>query len=138
MISIKTHNVLDYVAGVLLLLMPAIAGFASIDAARNVFVLGGLALIGYSLFTKYDYALWRKIPLGVHMVLDVTVGVLVMAAPFLFDYRFLLTGGQEIVHYAMGLGAILLVAITRQKTTSASVGQDFRDLTGKDDYRRAG
>ncbi len=138
MVSLKTHNIIDYVAGALLLLMPAIAGFADIDAARNLFVLGGLTLIGYSLFTKYDIALWKKIPLGVHMVLDVSMGVLVMAAPFLFDYRFLLTGGQEIVHYVMGLGVIALVALTRQKTTSSSIGQDFRDVTGADQYRKAG
>lgn len=138
MVSIKTHNILDYVGGLLLILMPAIAGFADIDAARNVYVLGGIALIAYSLCTKYEIALWRQIPLGVHMVLDVALGVLVMAAPFLFDYRFLLTSGQEIIHYALGLGLFALVAMTQKKTTSSSIGQDFRDVTGTDHYKRAG
>lgn len=138
MLSLKTHNILDYVAGLLLILTPSLAGFADIDAARNTFVLGGLALIAYSLFTKYEIALWKKLPLGVHMVLDVVLGVIVMAAPFVFDYRFMLTGSQEAAHYVLGLAPIALVALTRVRTTHATLAQDFRDISGGDSYRKAG
>lgn len=137
MLSIKTHNVLDYVAGLLLLVVPSLAGFADIDAARNVFVFGGLALIGYSLCTKYEFALWKKLPLGPHMVLDVALGVAIMAAPFLFDYRYLLSGSQEVVHYLMGLAPIALVVVTSPKTTHSTLAEDFRDISGES-YRKAG
>jgi len=138
MFSIKTHSVIDYVAGVALLLAPFIAGFGGIDAARNIFILGGITLIGYSLCTKYELAIWRKIPIGVHMALDVAMGIVLLAAPFVFGYRALLSGGQEFVHYVLGLGVVGLVAFTRQKSTSGSVEKDFRDVAGGDDYRRAG
>src|SRR3989338_2511280 len=75
MLSIKTHNILDYVTGAILLFVPAIFGFSEIDAARNIFIFAGISLIGYSLLTKYQYSLWKVIPLGVHMSLDVLLGV---------------------------------------------------------------
>ncbi len=138
MVSIKTHNIIDYVAGLALILMPALAGFADIVAARNVFVLGGIALIAYSLCTKYEFAVWKKIPLGVHMTMDVALGLLTCVAPFLFDYRYLLTGTQEVIHYVLGLGVIGLVAVTRQKTSGASLSEDLRDVSDTDHFRRAG
>lgn len=129
MVSLKTHNILDYVAGLLLLLTPSLFGFADIDAARNFFVIAGLGLITYSLFTRYEIALWRKIPLGVHMTLDVTAGVLTILAPYVFGYSELLTGTQVAVHWVEGLGVIGLVALTDRKSNAASIGADFRDVT---------
>lgn len=134
MISLKTHNILDYVGGAILLFTPAIFGFAEIDAARNVFIFAGLALIGYSLLTKYQYALWRVIPLGVHMSLDVFLGVVVMLAPWVFGYRDLLTTGQEVVHYVLALGVYALVAFTQPKSEGQVLGTDKTVFPGSSDY----
>ncbi len=127
MISLKTHNILDYVGGALLLFTPAIFGFAEIDAARNTFIVAGLGLIAYSLLTQYDYAIWRVIPLGLHMSLDVLNGVVVMLAPWVFGYRDLLTTGQEVVHYALALGVYALVAFTQPKA-EGQVGRTDREI----------
>lgn len=135
MVSLKTHNILDYVGGLFLVLAPSLFGFSDIDAARNFFVIAGLGLIGYSLFTRYEIALWRKIPLGVHMTLDVTAGVLTILAPYLLGYSELLTGTQTAVHWIAGLGVIGLVALTDRKSNRATIGADFKDVT---DYRKAG
>jgi hypothetical protein len=118
MMSLRTHNVLDYVTGVVLLFIPAIFGFAEIDAARNSFLGAGIAIIAYSLLTRYEYALWRVIPLGTHMTLDVIDGVFVMLAPWIFGYRDLLTAGQEVLHYVAALAIFGLVAFTRTKAES--------------------
>jgi hypothetical protein len=118
MLSLKTHNILDYVGAILLLLAPAIFGFSEVTAARNIFVVEGLLLLAYSLFTNYQFAVWRVIPLGVHMTLDAALGVALVLAPWVLGYRGLITGGQELVHYVLGLGLIGLVAATRAKTES--------------------
>lgn len=137
MLSLKTHNILDYVAGVFLLFVPAIFGFSQIDVARNFFIVAGVGLIGYSLLTRYEYAIFRTIPIGVHMGLDVAIGVATILAPWVFGYRDLLTGGQEVVHYLLGLGVIGFVAVTRTKTSQqAERGQTF-STTFYDRDRRA-
>ena len=110
--SLKIHSVLDYVAGLFLLFVPAIFGFSEIDAARNVFLFSGVALIGYSLLTKYQFALWRVIPIGMHMSLDVLSGVIVMLAPWIFGYRDVLSPTQEVMHYAIALVIFGMVAFT--------------------------
>lgn len=116
MFSLKTHNILDYVAGALLIIAPFLFGFADLDTARNVFILAGFFLILYSLFTNYQYAVVRVIPLGVHMTLDVLSGVVLMIAPWVLNYRTFLTPGQEYLHYVLGIGVFALVGFTRERT----------------------
>ncbi|MCM2279902.1 MAG: hypothetical protein NDJ89_17645 [Oligoflexia bacterium] len=113
MISIRTHNVLDYVIGAFLFLCPALFGFGGIDAARNTFVSLGVGLIAYSLLTRYPYSMVKWIPLQVHMGLDVALGVILLLAPTVLGYRELLSSGQNALHIVMGLGAIAFVIFTR-------------------------
>ena len=113
MISLRTHSILDYGVAALLVVSPWIFGFATVDAARSVFVTAGLSLLTYSLITDYRYSVAKIVPVGVHMFMDVVLGILVMIAPAVFSYRDLITGGQYGLHFVMELGAIGLVAFTR-------------------------
>ena len=71
MISLKTHNILDYLLGVVVAFTPYFFDFAGITVARNVFQTAGVALIVYSLLTNYRYSLFKMIPVRVHLLLDV-------------------------------------------------------------------
>lgn len=126
-ISLRVHNIFDYIIGVALIISPGIFGFFEIEPARNVFVTLGGGLIGYSLFTKYRYSIVKLIPLGLHMTLDVLSGLVLMTAPWLFDYRAFLTGGHLTVHFIFGLGAIGLVALTRSRTERAKASEPVED-----------
>jgi hypothetical protein len=119
MISLRVHNVLDYVIGVALILCPEIFGFSAVTTARDVFLILGFGLIGYSLLTNYRYSLAKVIPLGVHMFMDVMAGLVLMVAPWAFNYRSLITDGQTALHFVMGLGAWALVAFTNRRTNQA-------------------
>ena len=119
MISLRVHNILDYIVGAVLIISPWLFGFSEIAAARNLFVWGGIALIAYSLLTNYYYAVARVIPLGVHMTLDALLGIVVILAPALFGYRDFLTSGQYALHVVLGIGALGLVALTRPRSESA-------------------
>lgn len=125
MISLRTHNILDYVIGAILVLSPYVFGFSDINAARNVFLVLGFGLIGYSMLTKYYYSVAKLIPIKVHMVFDVTAGIILLLAPGIFNYGTMLTGGQVALHYVMGLGAILLVAVTRGIGRSSIADRDM-------------
>jgi hypothetical protein len=113
MMSLKSHSVLDYVAGIFLLFVPVIFGFSEIDSARDLFLVTGLTMLAYSACTQYDLSIVKWIPLSAHMSLDVAAGVTVMLAPWLLGYREVLTGTQEIIHYAVALGLFGLVAFTQ-------------------------
>jgi len=118
MISLKIHNILDYVAGVALILCPPIFGFSDVMGARNLFLVLGFGLIGYSLITQYRYSIAKIIPIGVHMFLDVMAGLVLMVGPWLFDYRSMITTGQTALHFVLGLGIWALVAFTDKRTTA--------------------
>jgi hypothetical protein len=113
MITLRTHNVIDYVTATVLVLCPLIFGFSQIDAARNLFLVAGVLLAAYSLFTNYYFSIAKIIPVPVHMALDSAEGVLLMIAPSVFGYREQVTGGQYALHFVLGLGLIGLVALTR-------------------------
>src|SRR3954464_2102452 len=120
MISIRTHNILDYVGAAVLILCPFLFGYADVVAARNVFVLGGFIWAIYSLLTNYEFSIVKLIPLGAHMVLDVLVGLFYILAPSLFSYRAFMTNWQYALHFIVGIGAIGLVAITKRNSETAS------------------
>ncbi|NDD92140.1 hypothetical protein EBZ37_08655 [bacterium] len=114
MISLKTHNVLDYVFGVVLALCPYLFNFSTIDVARNLFQFVGIGLIVYSLLTNYRYSMIKLIPVRAHMALDVISGGLLLIAPWLFGYRLSLSGFQTSVHMISGLVVLGLVAFTER------------------------
>jgi len=116
MLSLRAHNVIDYVAALLLLFVPAFLGFSEIQVARNLFLVLGIFLLTYSLVTKYEFSIWRALPLGTHMTFDLAIGLVLLLAPWVLGYRDLLAVGQELTHYILGIGLIVFVAVTRSKT----------------------
>ena len=116
MITLRAHNVFDYAIGALLIACPWALGFAEVGAARETFLALGACMLVYSLFTNYRFALARLIPLGAHMTMDAMVGVLLILAPSMFAYRWLLTPGQYGAHIVLGVGALGFVALTHPRT----------------------
>ncbi len=128
MISIRTHNVLDYVIGAVLIFSPYLLGFATIDAARGVFQFLGVALIVYSLFTKYEYSIAKWIPVNVHMGLDLATGAVLIMAPWAFGYREAITTGHVWAHVILGFGAFALVGFTDRRKYDRAVTGGERDI----------
>lgn len=132
MISLRAHNVLDYLLGALLVMAPWIFGMADVTPARLTFLILGVGLITYSLLTNYYYSLSRIIPLGAHMTLDSISGVMLFLAPSLFGYRDSITEAQNAVHLVLGIATFSFVALTRPRTEAAktpaertAINQDF-------------
>lgn len=119
MIPLKVHNVIDYVVGVALALSPFVFGFSEVVAARNVFLVVGLAWLAYSSMTNYYYSVAKIIPLGGHMFLDALAGIVLILSPALFGYREMITDSQFALHFVMGIGALSVVAFTRTRTEEA-------------------
>lgn len=80
MISSKTHAILDYVVGILLIASPWLLGFADDSAATVIPVLLGVSTLLYSLLTNYEYAMARVIPYKIHLTIDFAAGFLLLAS----------------------------------------------------------
>jgi hypothetical protein len=85
-ISTRTHGVIDYLMGALLIVAPYILGFADGTAAQWIPQIIGVALIGAALMTDYEYGTIRMIPMPVHLLLDVAAGALLAVSPWLFGF----------------------------------------------------
>ena len=85
-IPTRTHGVLDYAVGALLIVVPYLLGFADGTAAQWVPQLLGLVAIGGALMTDYELGAMRVIPMPVHLGIDIASGVLLAASPWLFGF----------------------------------------------------
>ncbi|MFP4093237.1 MAG: SPW repeat protein [Cyclobacteriaceae bacterium] len=85
-IPTKTHGILDYLMGVLLIASPWIFGFANNEAAQWVPIVIGILVIGQSLFTNYEVSLIQIIPMPFHLGMDVATGLFLAASPWIFGF----------------------------------------------------
>jgi hypothetical protein len=119
-ISTRTHGVLDYVVGALLIVVPYLLGFADGTAAQWVPQLLGLVAIGGALLTDYELGVMRVIPMPVHLMIDIGSGVLLALSPWLFGFADRVLWPHLLVGI-MEIGAGL---------TTRSVPDDATGLTG--------
>lgn len=85
-IPTRTHGVLDYVVGALLIVVPYVLDFADGTAAQWVPQFLGLVAIGGAMLTDYELGVMRAIPMPVHLGIDIASGVLLALSPWLFGF----------------------------------------------------
>ena len=85
-IPTRTHGILDYVVGALLIVVPYVLGFADGTAAQWVPQFLGLVAIGGAMMTDYELGVVRVIPMPVHLGIDIASGVLLALSPWLFGF----------------------------------------------------
>lgn len=115
-ISSRSHGVLDYVVGVLLIVAPFLFGFADNEAARNAAWIVGAGTLLYSLVTAYELGLVKLIPYRVHLGIDLIAGIFLAASPWLLDFH------ERIVwpHLLVGILEIGVAAMSSGSSTSRS------------------
>lgn len=120
-IPTRTHGVIDYLMGALLVVAPYILGFADGTAAQWVPQVVGAALIGASLLTDYELGVVRVIPMPVHLGLDVAAGALLAVSPWLFGFA----DRVWVPHVIFGLAEIGAGLMTRT-APDARTGAELR------------
>jgi hypothetical protein len=104
------HGLLEYGAGVFLLVVPFLFGFDS-DAATAVSIVAGLGLIVIAATTESSTGLAKIIPLRLHLVLDLIAVAFLIAAPFLFDFSD--EAAPTAVFMVLGVWHLLMTIATR-------------------------
>jgi hypothetical protein len=110
MISSKTHAILDYVVGILLIAAPWLLGFADNSAATTIPVVLGISTVIYSLFTNYEYSVARMLPFKAHLTIDFIAGLLLLVSPWLFGFN----ERVYLPHVILGAFEIVAVLMTRR------------------------
>jgi hypothetical protein len=98
-LSTRVHGILDYAMGILLLASPYLFGFATGGVKQWLPMILGVAMIGMSLLTRYEWGAMRVIPMPVHLTIDGLSGALLAVSPWLFGF----SGIVFMPHLILGL-----------------------------------
>lgn len=85
MISTRMHGYMDYMMGLLLIVLPFVLNFP--EGAATIFpIILGAGTIVYSLITDYELGLLKILSMKAHLGIDLMAGILLIAAPWLFGF----------------------------------------------------
>ncbi|MBW3591895.1 MAG: hypothetical protein KY393_08645 [Actinobacteria bacterium] len=71
----RIHGILDYLEGLLLLVLAALTA----GSLRVTCLVVGIAILGLSVFTRYELGVIRVVPMPVHLLMDGVAGVVLIA-----------------------------------------------------------
>jgi hypothetical protein len=83
--STFVHGAVEYAAAALFIVAPFLFEFDS-DAATAISIVVGVAILVVTASSELPTGLAKVIPVTIHMVLDIVVAAVVIAAPFLFGF----------------------------------------------------
>ena len=111
----KVDGALDYVVGIALILAPNIFQFAEVGGAAVLIprVLG-VALIVYSLITRYEWGVIKLISMPYHLMIDFLAALFLALSPFLFGFS-----NKEpnawLPHVVVGIAVLLVVVVSKTR-----------------------
>lgn len=122
----SVHGVLDYIVGIALIAAPWIFGFAYVGGAAVIIpIVLGIALIVYSLVTRYEWGIpgIKFLPMPYHLVIDFLAAVFLAASPWIFGFASRPLN-VWLPHLVVGIAVILVVLVSqphpRMATTAAA------------------
>ncbi len=106
----SVHGVIEYLAGVFLIVAPFLLAYDA-GAAVAVSIVAGVVVLLIASATEGPTSLIDSIPLSVHVVLDYGLAALLVAAPFLFGFSG--EGAPTAAFIALGVAHLLVTVGTR-------------------------
>ncbi|MGE0056268.1 MAG: hypothetical protein AB7S74_18895 [Hyphomicrobium sp.] len=114
------HAYLDYPVALSLMTLPFVLGLGmSNPLARWLAVGTGVAALILTLFTDHELGVIRVLPYWFHLLVDISVALLFIAAPIVFGFE-----GLDALYY-MANGAAVLVVCSLHKP-EPNLQQAFR------------
>lgn len=110
------HGLLEYAAGVLLIVAPFALAFDS-GAATAVSIVAGVLVLVVASITDGPTSLVNQLPLAAHVLLDYALAVALVASPFLFGWSN--EGAPTAFFIALGVVHLLVTIGTRFKPRDA-------------------
>jgi hypothetical protein len=113
-ISTKTHGMLDYLMGIILIASPWIFSFATGGAEQWIPIILGAGALVYSMMTDYELGVFKTISMKTHLNIDLTSGILLAASPWIFGFS------DRVIAPHLILGLLEIGAALMTKTTPST------------------
>jgi len=110
------HGVVEYVAGVLLIVAPLLVDFDS-RAAVALSLAYGMTVLVLTSVSQLPSGLIPQIPVSAHMVLDFVLAGLLIASPFVFGFAD--ETAPTALFIVLGIAHLLITIGTRFEDSSA-------------------
>jgi len=110
-IPTRTHGMVDYLVGVVLIAAPWIFRFNDVASAKWVAIVVGLLMLGQALMTNYELGVVPLVPMHLHLMMDSAIGIFLIASPWIFgfsDDRL----NAWLPHVIVGIGELGFAAMT--------------------------
>jgi hypothetical protein len=114
-ISRFLHGAIEYAAGVLLIAAPFLFGFKA-SAAVAVSIIAGLLVLVLAASTDGPTSLVNSIPIPAHLLVDLALAAVLIAAPFLFSFND--ESAPTAFFIVLGVAHLLITIGTRFQTAA--------------------
>src|SRR3954453_1741758 len=128
-ISLTVHALLEPVIAALLIASPFLFGFSGEGAPTAVAILIGVAVLVVGMSTRWRVSLVKAIPISVHLTIDLIVGALLIASPFLFGFSD--DAAPTAFFLVIGVGELLAALGTRWTKADAAAAREDRGRGGR-------
>jgi Flp pilus assembly pilin Flp len=122
-LPLRAHQAIEPFAAILLIAAPWIFGFSDNDTAMTLSVIAGIVVLATGMTTRWRMSLVKLIPLRTHFMMDVGLGIALIALPFIAGFsddggatRFFVIAG------ALELGTALMTRWDEREEVSAARG----------------
>lgn len=113
-IPTRVHGTLDYLVPVVVAPVPWLLKFTDLKAATGALIGFEAGSAVYSAMTDYELGLARRIPMPMHLNLDIIAGVLMILSPWILRF----SNRVWIPHVLVGLTAIASGLMTQTVTST--------------------
>ncbi|MGF1474293.1 MAG: hypothetical protein ACFB6S_01855 [Geminicoccaceae bacterium] len=104
------HAYLDYPVALALILLPFLLGLGQSNAyALWLSVVTGVAACVLTFLTDHHLGVIRVLPYRLHLAVDFAVGLVFVAAPFVFGFA----GLDALYYWVNGAAVLLVVSLNR-------------------------
>jgi hypothetical protein len=85
-LPLRAHQAIEPFAALLLIAAPWIFGFSDNDTATTLSVIAGVVVLATGMATRWRMSLVKLIPLRTHFMMDVGLGIALIALPFIAGF----------------------------------------------------
>lgn len=86
-VPVTAHSAAEPFLVALLITAPFLFGFDDLGAPTALAIVAGVAILIVSMSTCWRLSLVKVVPLVAHAMIDLALGALLIASPFLFGFR---------------------------------------------------
>ena len=108
-IPTRIHGLIDYLVGIIMIVSPWVFNFDNGGAETWIPVAVGVMVLLQTIMTNFEVGFMKVIPMATHLRMDLLVGLLLIASPWLFNFD----EQVWVPHVVFGIFAVMASLMTR-------------------------